>query len=182
MTFTDLATLLKLEHSRLLLLDSNDSIKKIATFCGYKNPDYFTQKFHHLYNITPLKFRKDTRKENKTIEQLKSLNLVKGFVELKPILNRKDHISKTEQAQHQAIILVNFLNEPIQYSWISPPGDSSTSEAYGFIQPGERRVAGTAKDQCWQVHDEKDQLIAGFHSINKPGIFIITEDIDLRKG
>lgn len=56
----------KMEKS-LQLLDSGMSIAQIASFLGYRSPQYFIKIFKNTYGITPHKFRKqEDRKEDYT--------------------------------------------------------------------------------------------------------------------
>ena len=48
----------RIEKSKMLLSLSEDSIAKISSMVGFKNPSGFISSFHHYEGITPLQFRK----------------------------------------------------------------------------------------------------------------------------
>lgn len=58
-TYTEYLTSVKLQRSRLLLENSEDSISKIADKCGFKSANYLSTVFHKAYGCSPKDFRKN---------------------------------------------------------------------------------------------------------------------------
>lgn len=52
----------RLEHSRNLLGKTNNSIKNIAIYCGFKDSAYFINCFKKTYGITPSQYKKSIQK------------------------------------------------------------------------------------------------------------------------
>lgn len=57
-------SILRLNHSKHLLLNSACSITEISELCGYANPYYFTNAFRHHFGISPSQFRKQHLKKD----------------------------------------------------------------------------------------------------------------------
>jgi transcriptional regulator GlxA family with amidase domain len=52
-TLFDYAQSVRLDHARILLLDSSDSIQSIAEQCGYPDNSNLTAAFHKKFGYTP---------------------------------------------------------------------------------------------------------------------------------
>ena len=59
--------ILRLEKAKKLLLESTDSIKHIASLCGYSDNAYFAERFREMYGETPTKLRQSKRNSNERI-------------------------------------------------------------------------------------------------------------------
>jgi two-component system, response regulator YesN len=55
--FTEILTEIRIKEAKLLLMETNKSIKEIANLVGYKNPNYFSRMFKETIGITPREFR-----------------------------------------------------------------------------------------------------------------------------
>ena len=49
---------LRMRHAKHLLLNYSYSITQISEMCGYSNPYYFTNTFHHYTGMSPSEYRK----------------------------------------------------------------------------------------------------------------------------
>ncbi len=57
--FNEFLTLVRLQHAELLLKSRHGmSISEIAYSCGFNDSNYFSDKFHRTYGISPLKYAK----------------------------------------------------------------------------------------------------------------------------
>ncbi len=52
----------RLEHARVLLIESNLNINQISYDCGYRNSSHFIKSFKEKYNIPPRKYRLSNNK------------------------------------------------------------------------------------------------------------------------
>lgn len=52
---------LRMNHARELLLDTDDTIGKIAVTCGFQNPLYFSNYFQKRYHMSPSEYRENGR-------------------------------------------------------------------------------------------------------------------------
>lgn len=55
---TEYIRILRLEHARYLLKNTDKSITDISISCGFHDSAYFINCFKKMYNVTPLKYRK----------------------------------------------------------------------------------------------------------------------------
>ena len=55
---------LRIEHAKVLLKDSNQTIADIAQNCGFFDQSHFSKHFYKFENITPIKYKKTFTKEN----------------------------------------------------------------------------------------------------------------------
>lgn len=49
---------IRMEHAKILLLETRQPISDIAHACGYRNQGSFSEKFKQLNHISPVKYRK----------------------------------------------------------------------------------------------------------------------------
>lgn len=54
----------RLVYAQFLLTKTELSISEVAFRCGFRTPNYFSKCFSKEYNITPLKYRKETEYDN----------------------------------------------------------------------------------------------------------------------
>lgn len=54
-------TRLRIEHGMFLLLNTKDSIERVATACGFLNGNYFAKVFRRYLNCSPEEYRKRNR-------------------------------------------------------------------------------------------------------------------------
>lgn len=57
----------RLEHSRMLLQKTDESVRHIAVSCGFIDVAYFTNCFKAMYKITPSKYRKSYKTKTKDL-------------------------------------------------------------------------------------------------------------------
>ena len=50
--------LMKLEHAKELLADSDENVKSIAMMLGFDEPSYFNKLFNKTYGVSPTEYRK----------------------------------------------------------------------------------------------------------------------------
>ena len=50
-----------MEHARILLRDSRETISDIAAASGFSDPNYFTKAFRQHHGVPPLKYREQTQ-------------------------------------------------------------------------------------------------------------------------
>ena len=55
---------LRIEHAKVLLKNSNQTISDIAQNCGFFDQSHFSKHFYKFENITPIKYKKTFTKEN----------------------------------------------------------------------------------------------------------------------
>ena len=56
-TIGDYITEYRLNMAKTMLNSSNESIKAIATDCGFRDQNYFTKVFRNAFNVTPTEYR-----------------------------------------------------------------------------------------------------------------------------
>ena len=61
-TLTQYITKLKMEHAKLLLINTNENITTIAFEIGYESPSKFSNNFKNHFGILPNKFRHNFKK------------------------------------------------------------------------------------------------------------------------
>ena len=52
----------QIERARELLIDSDLPVQEIAESCGFQEPKYFIQVFHRRVGVTPLTFRRNSKR------------------------------------------------------------------------------------------------------------------------
>ena len=66
-SFTEYLTRTRLDKAALMLIDEiNVSVAEISTRVGYRNPQYFHNKFKARFGVTPVQYRKANQKSNTT--------------------------------------------------------------------------------------------------------------------
>lgn len=62
--FNEFLTLIRLQHAENLLKSRDGkSISEIAYSCGFNDSNYFSDKFHRVYGISPLKYSKEYKRK-----------------------------------------------------------------------------------------------------------------------
>ena len=57
--FNEFLTIVRLRHAEFLLKNkAGRSISEIAYSCGFNDSNYFSDKFRHVYGLSPLKYSK----------------------------------------------------------------------------------------------------------------------------
>ena len=59
----------RVEKSKLLLLEENLSIVEIASLCGFEGQSYFTKVFREIVGMTPKKYREERGKKRFLIDK-----------------------------------------------------------------------------------------------------------------
>lgn len=62
MSFTEYVGNVRIEHVKKMLIQTNKSIMQIAVETGHCNGDYLSSKFKSKTGMTPLEFRRNTKK------------------------------------------------------------------------------------------------------------------------
>ena len=55
-TPSEMVLVLRMRYAKYLLLESRKSVKEVAALCGYSNPFYFSNVFHHYYHHPPSRY------------------------------------------------------------------------------------------------------------------------------
>lgn len=58
-------TNVRLENAKMLLIETDSSVKEIAAICGYQNAAYFSNYFKKVFHMTPMEFRMSISKGSK---------------------------------------------------------------------------------------------------------------------
>ena len=62
--FNEFLTLIRLQHAENMLKSRDGmSISEIAYSCGFNDSNYFSDKFHRVYGISPLKYSKEYKRK-----------------------------------------------------------------------------------------------------------------------
>lgn len=62
-TFTEYISKLRIEHAIELLNSSEANITQISEFVGFSSPSYFTETFKKFFNISPLEYKNQNKKD-----------------------------------------------------------------------------------------------------------------------
>ena len=61
MSISDYIAMIRMEHARLLLRNTTDSIQMIAEATGYLDPQYFSRRFKQTVGQSPQAYRSSSR-------------------------------------------------------------------------------------------------------------------------
>ena len=63
--FNEYLTLVRLQKAEQLLAEGEGTVSEIAYACGFNDSNYFSDRFKKARGISPLKYRRESRKEQK---------------------------------------------------------------------------------------------------------------------
>lgn len=159
LSLKNMVNLYRLEKSRELLQDTDQSISEVAEGSGFNAVAYYIRLFKKNYNLSPLQCRKLLRLKSPTTEQTETAHRIVDFV-LVEASNKIPEIT-FEPVLKVTMCIANATNETLVVSWLNPL--EPEVEMYR-LKPGKRIHMGTGFGECWTIRSENGSLI-GYYSV-----------------